>query len=194
MTGADIGAGSQERAIQEEFIMLRKAMVALMAMASLSNLGVDAASARNGFGGGGFRGGGGGFHGGGGFRGGGVGMGGGGFRTAAIAGGGFRSAAIGGAGFGAAAVGPRAFRGSYAAFHRGFHPGFRHHHHRRFPVAVAAVGFGVGFGYPYGYDYPYYTDYGYDDAYYYGDDGCYVVRQRVWTPVGWRVRPVQVCD
>ena len=87
-----------------------------------------------GMGGGGFRAaaiGGGGFRpaaiGGGGFRGGGVGMGGGGFRTAAIAGGGFRSAAIGGAGFRAAAVGPRAFRGSYAAFHRGFHPGFRHH-------------------------------------------------------------------
>jgi hypothetical protein len=61
---------------------------------------------------------------------------------------------------------------------------------------VAAVGFGVGLGYPYGYDYgyPYYADYGYDDAYYYGDGGCYLVRQRVWTPLGWRVRPVQVCD
>jgi hypothetical protein len=193
MTGADIGAGIQERTIQEGIIMLRKAMVALMAMASLSLLGVDAASARGGFGGGGFHGGGfggGGFHGGGfgggGFRGGGVGLGGGGFRAAAIGGAGFRSAAIGGAGFRAATVGP-AFRGSYAAFHGGFHPGFRHH--RRFPFAVAAVGLGVGLGYPY------YGDYGYDDAYYDDDDGgCYLVRQRVWTPHGWRVRPVQVCD
>ena len=90
--------------------MLRKAMVALMAMASLSLLGVDAASARGGFGGGGFHGGGGGFHGGGGFggggfRGGGIGMGGGGFRAAAIGGGGFRPAAIGGGGFRGGSVG-----------------------------------------------------------------------------------------
>jgi len=43
--------------------MLRKTMVALMAMASVSILTVDAASARGGFGGGGFHGGGGGGHG-----------------------------------------------------------------------------------------------------------------------------------
>ena len=39
---------------------------------------------------------------------------------------------------------------------------------------------------------PYYANYGYDDGYDYG--GCYVVQQRVMTPYGWRLRPVQVCD
>ena len=43
----------------------------------------------------------------------------------------------------------------------------------------------------YDYGYPYAAGYGYDD--YYGDGGCYVVRQRVLTPYGWRLRPVQVC-
>jgi hypothetical protein len=60
-----------------------------------------------------------------------------------------------------------------------FHHGF---HHRRV--------FFVGDG-PYAYydDYPY----NYDDSYYAGDSGCYIVRQRVHTRHGWRVRPVQVC-
>jgi hypothetical protein len=44
--------------------------------------------------------------------------------------------------------------------------------------------FGAGFGYPYGYDNSY--------AYYDGD--CYLVRRRVMTPYGWRLRRVQVCD
>ncbi len=76
--------------------MLRKTMIALFAIASASLLAPDAASARGGFGGGGFHGGGfggGGFRGGGfggGFRAGGIGVGGGGFRAAAIGGGGFR--------------------------------------------------------------------------------------------------------
>ncbi len=56
-------------------------------------------------------------------------------------------------------------------FH-GFHGGF----HRR-----GFVGFGVG---PYAY---------YDDYPYYYDDGCYIVRHRVMTRYGWRIRPVQVC-
>ena len=109
-------------------------------------------------------------------------MGGGGFRAAAIGGGGFRSAAIGGGGW----------HGG------GWHGGFRH---RGFPFAAAAVGLGVGYGlYGYGYndyDYGYYGAYpaAYDDSYYYGDDGgCYVVRQRVMTRYGWRIRPVQVCN
>jgi hypothetical protein len=79
-------------------------------------------------------------------------------------GGGMRVAAIGaGAGFAA------------GRFHHGFH-------HRRV--------FFVGAG-PYAYydDYPYY----YDDSYYGDDSGCYIVRQRVLTRHGWRVRPVQVC-
>jgi hypothetical protein len=52
-------------------------------------------------------------------------------------------------------------------------------------------GFGIGgFGYPYGggYGYPY----GY--AGYYEDGGCYLVRQRVMTRYGWRLRRVQVCN
>jgi hypothetical protein len=40
---------------------------------------------------------------------------------------------------------------------------------------------GYGYGYPYGY------------ASYYDDGGCYLVRRRVMTPWGWRIRRVQVC-
>jgi hypothetical protein len=39
-----------------------------------------------------------------------------------------------------------------------------------------------GYGYPYGY------------GSYYDDAGCYLVRQRVMTRYGWRLRRVQVCD
>jgi hypothetical protein len=42
-----------------------------------------------------------------------------------------------------------------------------------------------GYGYPYGYG-------GYYDDYYNG--GCYLIRQRVMTRYGWRVRRVQVCN
>jgi len=149
--------------------MLHKTMIGLFAAAAVAMLAPDTASARGGFGGGH----GGGFHGGG-FRGGGIGMGGGGFRAAALPVAGFRG-------------------GSFAvnSFRGGIHPGFRHHH--RFPIAAAAIGFGLGYGaYDYGYGYPYYA--GYDDGYYYGDGGCYVVQQRVLTSYGWRVRPVQVCN
>jgi hypothetical protein len=63
-------------------------------------------------------------------------------------------------------------------FHGGFAGRFHGGFHRR-----AFVGFGVG---PYAYydDYPYYDD----------DGGCYLVRQRVHTRHGWRVRPVEVCE
>lgn len=173
--------------------MLRKTMIALFAIASVAVLAPESASARGGFGGGGFHGGGGGFHGGGGFRGGGIGMGGGGFRAAAMGGGGFRSAAIPAAGFRGGSFAVNGFRG-------GYHPGFRH---RGFPIVAAAVGAGLGYGlnggYGYGYNdydygYPYYANAGYDDSYYYGDSGCYIVRQRLLTPYGWRIRPVQVCN
>ena len=52
-------------------------------------------------------------------------------------------------------------------------------------------GFGFyGFGYPYGYyGYPY----GYG-AYYGGDVNCYVVRKRIHTAQGWRIRRVEVCE
>ena len=59
---------------------------------------------------------------------------------------------------------------------------------------MAAVGLGLGYGYYndyYDYGYPYYGSY--DDSYYYGDSGCYIVRRSVLTPYGWRIRPVQVC-
>ena len=61
-------------------------------------------------------------------------------------------------------------------------------------MRVATIGAGAGFAagrfqYAYYDDYPYY----YDDSYYGDDSGCYIVRQRVLTRHGWRVRPVQVC-
>ena len=49
-------------------------------------------------------------------------------------------------------------------------------------------GFAIGLGYG-GYDYPY----GYD-SFAYDDGGCYLIRRRVLTPFGWRIRRVQVCD
>jgi hypothetical protein len=55
---------------------------------------------------------------------------------------------------------------------------WRHDHGREGRFAI-----GAGFGYPYGYDS--YASYG-------GD--CYLVRRRVPTPFGWRLRRVQVCD
>jgi hypothetical protein len=51
-----------------------------------------------------------------------------------------------------------------------------------------------GYGYPYaGYGYP--VGFPYSPSYYFNDDGggCYLVRQRVMTRYGWRVRRVQVC-
>jgi hypothetical protein len=177
--------------------MLRKTMIAFFAIASVGLLAPDVASARGGFGGGG-----GGFHGvgGGGFHAGG--FGGGGFRSAAIGGGAFRSAAIGvpgaavvsGGGFrsgplAANAFAPRAF-GANGWRGGGFHHEF--HHGRRFAFGAFAAGVGLGLYGPYGYygdyDYPYYEDTYYDDS------GCYIVQQRVLTPYGWRLRPVQVCD
>jgi hypothetical protein len=111
--------------------MLRKAMIALFAVASIAVLVPGMASAR-GFGGGGWHGG-------------------------------------------------------------GWHGGYG----RGFPFVGAAIGLGVGYGL-YGYNnYGYYGGYpaAYGDPYYYGgDDGeCYVVRRRVMTRHGWRLRPMQVC-
>jgi hypothetical protein len=67
--------------------------------------------------------------------------------------------------------------GGFGGFHGGgFHGGFAGGFHRR-----GFVGFGVG---PYAY---------YDGYPYYYDDGCYLVRHRVLTRYGWRIRPVEVC-
>jgi hypothetical protein len=94
-------------------------------------------------------------------------------------------------------------RGGFGAFHGGggFHGGG--FHGGGFRGAGIGLGFGLGvagayaaYGYPYGYGYPngyggYYGSPYADNGY--GDGGCYLVRQRVWTPYGWRLRPVQVC-
>ena len=86
-------------------------------------------------------------------------------------GGGFHGGGFGGGGFRGGGFHGGGFHGG------GFHGGF----HRR-----AFVGFGFG---PY---YDGYYPYAYDDSYY-GDGGCYVVRRRLHTRHGWRIRPVQVC-
>ena len=58
----------------------------------------------------------------------------------------------------------------------------QHHRHHR-------AGFGLSFGFaPYGY----YPGYYYDDGYY-DDGGCYLVKKRVHTRHGWRVRRVEIC-
>jgi hypothetical protein len=187
-----------EESCHGETVMLHKTIIALVATAAAA-LAPGMASAR-GFGGGG--GGGGGFHGGGGGGGGFHGGGGGGFHSSAIGGGGgFRGAMGSGGGFRAPTVSSNALNanalargpvgnGNVAA--NGFRPGFGHgfHHHGR---GFAIGGFGAGLYDPYAYygdDYGY-PDYAYDDSY--GDGGCYIVRQRVHTAYGWRVRPVQVC-
>jgi hypothetical protein len=78
------------------------------------------------------------------------------------------------------------FHGGGGGFHGGgfhgggFHGGFAGRFHGGFHRR-AFVGFGVG-------PYAYYDDY----PYYYGD-GCTIVRRRVMTRYGWRIRPVQVC-
>jgi hypothetical protein len=107
-------------------------------------------------------------------------IGGGGFRSAPI--GGIRTAAIGAVGPATVGRGPSFVGGRFPG---GFHHGFHHRFHRR----VFFVGAGFG---PYAYYDDYYPyDYGYET--YYGDNGCYLVRQRVLTRYGWRIRPVQVC-
>lgn len=90
-------------------------------------------------------------------------------------------------------------RGGFGGFHGGgFHRGCWHGHWHGggfWPgLAIGAGLAGAGYygGY-YGYGYPYYGD-----PYYYAGDGgyggCYVVRKRVMTPAGWRIRRVDVCD
>jgi hypothetical protein len=67
----------------------------------------------------------------------------------------------------------------------GMRPGFNHAFHHRFHDRRFAsfAAFGAG---------PFYDDY-YPYDYAYDDGGCYIVRQRVHTRYGWRIRPVQVC-
>ena len=51
------------------------------------------------------------------------------------------------------------------------------------PGLAFGLGYGYGYGYPYGYN-----------SYAYYDGDCYLIRRRVLTPFGWRIRRVQVCD
>ena len=145
--------------------MLHKTVVALLAVAAVGLVSPTMVLASGGGGGGG-----GGGHGGGG------GFGDGGFHGAGMAGG-FRSGGI-----------------SHGGFHDrdggGFHDhdAFRGHRDRDFDHRFIGFGF-----YPYDYydNYPYDNSYASGDSYY--DNGCYLVRRRVHTSYGWRVRPVEVC-
>ena len=177
--------------------MLRKAMIALCAAASVAALTPNMAFARGGGGGGGGHGGGG-FGGGhaGGFGGGfggahAGGFGGGGFGARGLSSGGnfansfARAAPVGAPASVGAVQGSRFANGGFN--HGGFNHGF---HHGRYVFFAGGV-WGPGYDY---WDYP---DYAYDDSYhddsYYDNGGCYVVQRRVHTAYGWRVRPVQVC-
>ena len=88
------------------------------------------------------------------------------------------------------AFAPGGFRGG--DFHGGGFHGRGFHHGRGFALGAFGVGLGYGLYGPYDdyYDYP---DYAYDDSYSYNGD-CYVVQRRIYTPYGWRLRPVQVCN
>src|SRR5450755_4826396 len=100
--------------------------------------------------------------------------------AAAFARGGGHGGGFHGGGFQGGGFHGGGFHGRFAGggFHGGrFHGGF----HRRAFV-------GLGFGSYYDGYYPY----AYNDDYC-DDGGCYVVRRRVHTRYGWRVRPVQVC-
>lgn len=61
-------------------------------------------------------------------------------------------------------------------------------------LGLAGAGLYGGYGYGYGYGrhgyggYPYAIG-GYDD-----EGGCYLVRRRIMTPAGYRVRRVEVCE
>lgn len=92
-----------------------------------------------------------------------------------------------------AALARGGFGGGHFGGGGGFHGGG--FHGRGFGYGAGALGLGLGLGYglygPYGYyggyGYPYYDDYYADEG------GCYVVRRRIHTPHGWRIRPVEVC-
>jgi hypothetical protein len=77
------------------------------------------------------------------------------------------------------------------AFHGGgFHGGGFHdfHHHGFRPGFVVGLGFyPYDYGDYYAYDEPYYADEG-------GYNGCYLVRRRIHTSHGWRLRSLQVCE
>src|SRR6202043_2969900 len=76
--------------------------------------------------------------------------------------------------------------GGMGGFHGG---GFGVFHHHGFGPGFG-VGLGLGLYAPYYYG-DYYPVYGYEE----GDEGqCYLVRRRVHTHHGWRLRTVQICQ
>src|ERR1700722_16430503 len=81
-------------------------------------------------------------------------------------------------------------RGFGGGFHGGFHGGGFHGGFGGAGLALGAVGLGLGLAappYPRGFPYGYasYADYG---------GGCYFVPRRAWTPWGWLIHQVEVCD
>jgi hypothetical protein len=83
--------------------------------------------------------------------------------------------------------------GGFGGGGRGFGGGFHGGGFRGGGFRGAGIGLGLGLGLGYGYyGYPY--DYG--GYYSYEDDAgaCYLVRQRVMTRHGWRIRRVSVCE
>jgi hypothetical protein len=82
--------------------------------------------------------------------------------------------------------------GGFGGFHGGgFHGGGFHHHGFGFAPGLA-FGVGLGLAAPYGYYGDPYYDPSYVDDDYGGD--CYLVRRRVMTRHGRRLRTVQVCN
>jgi hypothetical protein len=154
--------------------MLRKSMVALLAIAAAALLAADSASAR------------GGYRGSGGFR---AGIGMGGYRVAAMRTGTFANnawrtgfypgyrpwrrfpvaaAAVVGAGL------------AYGAYPYGYYDGGYYN----------AGYYGNGYYPPYDNE----GNYVYNAGGYYGDGGCAIIQRRIPTPYGWVLRPVQVCN
>jgi hypothetical protein len=101
-------------------------------------------------------------------------------------------------GFGGGHFGGGGFHGGgFGGFHGGgFHGGGFHgggFYGRGFGYGLGAVGLGVGLGYGLYGPYGYYGGYPYYDGYYADEGGCYLVRRRILTPYGWRIRPVEIC-
>jgi hypothetical protein len=89
---------------------------------------------------------------------------------------------------GASSTSALARGGGHGGGGHGFGGGFRGGGFRGAGIGLG-LGLGLGYGY-YGYPYDYGSYYPYED-----DVGaCYLVRQRVMTRHGWRIRRVSVCE
>jgi hypothetical protein len=84
--------------------------------------------------------------------------------------------------------------GGFGGFHGGgFHGGGFHGGFGGAGLAAGAIGLGLELAAAAPNAYGYGSPYGYDSYAYYGG-GCYLAPRRVWTPWGWRLRRVEVCD